>query len=264
MRNILITGHNSYVGRNLKNYLSKWPNEYAVDGISVRDDSWKKIDFSKYDIIYHVAAIVHKKETREMKIIYDKVNKDLPIEIATKAKKEGTKQFIFLSTMAVYGEDGNLDKNVVIGKKTETNPKTYYGSSKLLAEIELGKLNDSKFKVVILRPPLIYGSNCSGNYAKLEKLAKIVPIFPMIDNYRSMLNIEKLNEYVKEYIDNELEGLFLPQDDQYVNTSLLVEKIANRNGKKIYLSKSLGFIVKLVGKKINLVQKIFGNLIYEK
>ena len=264
MKNILITGQNSYVGTNLKKYLGKWPDEYKIDAISVRDGEWKKKDFSQYDVIYHVAAVVHKKERPEMKGFYDIVNKELPIEVATKAKNEGTKQFIFVSTMAVYGEDGNLDKNVIISKKTETNPKTYYGKSKLLAEIELNKLNNDKFKVVILRPPLIYGSNCTGNYARLEKLALNLPIFPMIDNQRSMLYIDKLSEYVKGYIDGEVEGLFLPQDDEYVNTSLLVKKIATDNGKKMHLSKIFGLIVKSTGKRFNLVQKVFGNLIYKK
>ncbi|HEY8803597.1 MAG TPA: NAD-dependent epimerase/dehydratase family protein [Clostridium sp.] len=264
MRNILITGQNSYVGTSLKKYLSKWPDEYKIDAISLRDDAWKKKDFSQYDVIYHVAAVVHKKEKPEMKSFYDIVNKDLPIEVATKAKNEGTKQFIFMSTMAVYGENGNIDENVVLAGTTKTNPKTYYGQSKLLAEIELNKLDDDKFKVVILRPPMIYGPNCPGNYSRLEKLANIVPIFPMIDNHRSMLHIDKLSEYVKGYIDNEREGLFLPQDDQYVNTSLLVQKIAKDNGKKIYLSKALGLIVKLIGKRVSMVNKIFGNLVYEK
>lgn len=264
MKNILIIGQHSYVGTNLKKYLSKWPDEYKIDAISVRDGEWKKKDFSQYDVIYHVAAVVHKKERPEMKSFYDKVNKELPIEVATKAKNEGIKQFIFVSTMAVYGQEGKIDHDVVIGKETECNPKTYYGKSKLLAEIELNKLNDDKFKLVILRPPMIYGPNCPGNYSRLEKLATVVPIFPMIDNHRSMLNADKLSELVKGYIDNEIDGLFLPQDDKYVNTSLLVKKIANDNGKKLYLSKTLGFLVKLFGKKINLVQKVFGNLVYEK
>ena len=264
MIKILITGQNSYLGTSLKKYLSKWPDTYEIDAISLRDDEWKKKDFSRYDVIYHLAAVVHKKEKLEMKSLYDKVNKDLTIEVAVKAKNEGMKQFIFMSTMSVYGEEGNLDKNVVIGQKTETNPKTYYGKSKLSAEIELDKLNDDKFKVVILRPPMIYGSNCTGNYARLERLALSLPVFPMIDNQRSMLYIEKLNEYVKGYIDEGVEGLFLPQDEQYVNTSLLVKKIAVENGKKMYLSKVLGFIVKLMGKRLNLVKKVFGNLIYEK
>ena len=130
-----------------------------------------KIDFSQYDVIFHVAAVVHMKEKPEMESLYLKVNRDLPIEVAIKAKNQGIKQFIFMSTMAVYGEDGKLDEEIVIGLNTASNPNTYYGKSKLLAEIELNKLNDDKFKVVTLRPPMVYGPNCTGNYARLQKFA---------------------------------------------------------------------------------------------
>lgn len=264
LRKILITGKKSYVGTNLKKWLTQWPDKYSVDSISLRNDEWKNKDFSKYDVLFHTAAIVHKKEKREMEDIYYKINRDLTIEVAKKAKEEGVKQFIFMSTMAVYGQEGKIGEEVIITRKTKPSPKTYYGKSKLEAEFELNKLSDDKFSVVILRPPMIYGPNCPGNYAKLKKLALITPVFPMINNRRSMLYIDKLCQYVKEYIDDEVEGVFLLQDDEYVNTSLLVKKIAEENGKKIYLSKSMGWMIKLFGKRVNLINKVFGNLIYDR
>lgn len=264
MKNILITGENSYVGKSVGNYLCKSPDKYSIDFISLRNDEWKKIDFSRYDVLFHVAAMVHKKEKPEMESMFNKVNRDLAIEVAKKAKNEGIVQFIFISTMSVYGTDGEIGKDVVLGPSTATNPKTYYGKSKLSAEIELNKLNDDEFKVLVLRPPMIYGPNCTGNYARLEKFALHSPIFPMIDNKRSMLSIYKLCEDVSGYIDQEKHGLFLPQDDSYVNTSLLVKKIAGENGRRLYLSKTLGFIVKLAFKRVNILKKIFGNLVYEK
>lgn len=264
MKNILITGENSYLGKSLERYLSKWPDKYNIDFISLRNNKWKSKDFSSYDVVYHVAAIVHKKENSQMEKLYNEVNKDLTIQLAEKSKNEGINQFIFLSTMAVYGTDGEIGGNLVIGMGTKTNPKTLYAKSKLAAEKELNKLNDDKFKVLILRPPIIYGPNCTGNYSRLEKFALKSPLFPMIDNQRSMLHIDKLSEDVKGYIDNRIDGLFLPQDELYVNTSLLVKKIALENGRKIYLSRGIGFIVKLFAKKINLFIKIFGNLVYEK
>jgi nucleoside-diphosphate-sugar epimerase len=264
MKNILITGKNSYIGKSLEKHLSENPDKYNIDFISLRNDEWKNIDFSKYDVLFHVAAVVHKKEKSEMESLFIKVNKDLSVEVATKAKNEGVKQIIFISTMSVYGTDGEIGEEVVIGPATATNPTTYYGESKLAAEIELNKLNDDKFKVLVLRPPMIYGPNCTGNYARLEKFALKSPIFPMIDNKRSMLGIDKLCEYVKGYIDEGRCGLSLPQDDLYVNTSLLVKKIAEENGRRVHLSKMLGFMVKLVGKRVNILKKIFGNLVYEK
>ncbi|RKD23103.1 hypothetical protein BEP19_12830 [Ammoniphilus oxalaticus] len=264
MKRILITGKNSYVGTNFQRWLENEPDKYMVESISVRDDAWKEKDFSKYDVVLHVAAMVHKKEQPEMERLYFEVNKELPLQIAIKAKKSGVKQFIFMSTMAVYGEEGKVDREVIITRGTLPNPKTFYGKSKLRAEYELKKISDESFKIAILRPPIIYGPNCPGNYSRLESLAKKVPIFPLIDNKRSMLHIKSLCKMLDELIEGKKEGLFLPQDDEYVNTSLLVKDLGKQRGRKIYLSRFVGWLIRLVGKNNNLVKKVFGNLVYER
>lgn len=264
MKKILITGANSYVGTSLEKWLSKEPNKYRVDTVDMKDRAWKNKDFAQYDVVFHVAAIVHQKEKKNMKEQYFKINRDLSIQVAKKAKQSGVSQFIFMSTMAVYGEVGKIGQPVIITQNTPVNPKTLYGASKEEAEKELRKLNDDQFKVVILRPPMIYGPNCPGNYARLEKLANKIPIFPLVENKRSMLHIDKLCQYIKCYIDNEASGIFFPQDDEYVNTSLLVKEIAEKNGKVMYLSKTLGKVIMIIGQRVNILNKVFGNLIYEK
>lgn len=264
MKNILITGANSYIGTSFEKWLEKYPDKYNVDTVNMRGESWKEKDFSEYDVVFHVAAVVHIKEKYDNKELYFKVNRDLSIEVAKKAKEASVSQFIFMSTMAVYGEEGKLGQELVINRNTSINPKTLYGLSKVEAEAELNKLNDDNFKIVILRPPMVYGPNCPGNYARLEKLAIKSPIFPMIDNKRSMLHIDKLCQYVKEYIDNNVEGLYFPQDDEYVNTSLMVKELATKNGRSIHLSRIGGIFMKLIGRRVNLINKIFGNLVYEK
>lgn len=264
MKNVLVTGKNSYIGTHLENRLMREPDKYKVDVVDMKDGLWKKKDFSSYDVVFHVAAVVHQKEKSDMKELYFKVNRDLPIEVAKKAKESGVSQLIFMSTMAVYGEEGKFGQDIVINRNTLVNPKTFYGISKVEAEEELNKLNDGTFKVVVVRPPMVYGPNCPGNYARLEKLAVKSPVFPMIDNRRSMLHIDKLCYFIKEYIDSEAEGLYFPQDDKYVNTSLMVKNLAEKNGKSIHLSKAAGLIIKLIGKRVNLINKVFGNLVYEK
>ena len=264
MKRILITGADSYIGTSVEKWLGQYPDRYYVDTVDMKKDTWREKDFSPFDVVFHVAAVVHQKEQPEMKELYFKVNRDLPIEVAKKVKEAGVSQFIFMSTMAVYGEDGKLGEEVVINRNTPVNPKTFYGVSKVEAEEELNKLNDNSFRVVVLRPPMVYGPNCPGNYARLEKLAVKSPIFPLIDNKRSMLHIDKLCQFVKEYIDEEARGLFFPQDDEYVNTSLMVKGLAEKNGKTIHLSKTAGLIIKLIGKRVDLINKVFGNLVYEK
>src|SRR5699024_10168300 len=189
MKKILITGENSYIGGMFKNWVEQWPDKYKVDEISVRGDEWKEADFSSYDTIFHVAGIVHTKENKDNIDQFYKINRDLTIEIANKAKNEGIKQFIFMSTMNVYGMTTG-----VITKDIPCSPKTAYGRSKLEAESLLLELQDEKFNVSIIRPPMVYGPNTVGNYVSLSKLAKITPIFPNINNQRSMIFINNLSE----------------------------------------------------------------------
>ncbi len=264
MKKILITGKSSYIGNEFEKWVIKNNKNYEIEKISLRDNSWKALDFSKYDVILHLSAIVHQNEKNNNFEMYEEINTKLPIEIALKAKNNNVSQFIFMSTMAVYGEDGEIGQKIVINKNTSTNPKTMYGKTKLMAEKELKKLDDESFKVAILRPPMVYGDNCVGNYARLEKLSKVSPIFPLVDNERSMVSAERLSELISEYIDTEATGIYLPQDNEYVNTSMLVKNLGNTYGRRIYLCKFLGLFIMIFCKKIGMFKKMFGNLVYEK
>jgi len=259
---ILITGKNSYVGTSLEKWLSREPAKYEIKTADMIDGSWEAIDFSIFDVVFHVAAVVHKKERRKSRDIYFKVNRDLAVEVAHKAKKSGVKQFVFMSSMAVFGEIGKVGEDLVIHDNTPVNPKSFYAESKAAAERAMLKLKDEAFKIVILRPPMVYGHGCPGNYSLLEKLALKSPVFPMIENKRSMISIDKLCQEIKYHMDNESSGTFHPQDDKYVNTSLLVKEIALNNGKKIHLSRAAGAMIVFAGRNIGIIKKVFGNLVY--
>jgi UDP-glucose 4-epimerase len=260
---ILITGNKSYVGMNLKRWLSQWPDKYSVDFVSLRNDEWKIKDFSKYDVLFHVAAIVHKKEELEMEDIYYKINRDLTVEVAKKAKAEGIKQFIFMSSMSVYGLEGKIGEEVVITKDTRCIPTTLYGKSKLEAENKLKKLEDEQFCIAIIRAPMVYGPNCPGNYTRLKKLVMKTRVFPMVNNKRSMIFIDNLCEFIRLLIDNREHGLFFPQNKEYVNTSELVRLITKENSKNIYFSRILTYGINLFGKRVSVLNKVFGNLVYD-
>ena len=256
MKSILITGKNSYIGTSLENWLMREPDKYKVDTVSTRDDAWKKKDFSQFDVVFHVAGIAHIKETKENQDLYYKVNRDLAYEIAQKAKQDGVGQFIFLSSMSVYGiENGVIDKN------TPLKPNSAYGKSKLEAEELIKELQDDMFTVATLRPPMVYGKGCKGNYPRLARLALKTPIFPKVDNKRSMIYIDNLSEFVKQLIDNRSSGLFFPQNAEYVNTSEMVSLIAEAHGKKIVMTKLFNPLLQLL--KTNTVNKVFGDLVYD-
>lgn len=260
MKRILITGENSYIGTSFQEWLAQYPTEYEIEAISVRGERWKEVDFSKYDSILHLAGIAHVSTDPNMEEKYYQVNRDLTIEIAKKAKKEQVKQFIFMSSIIVYGD--STTENRVITKETVPTPSNFYGNSKLQAEKGIQPLITPDFNVVIIRPPMIYGKGSKGNYPKLAKLAKVTPIFPDFPNERSMLHIDNLCELIKLLIDYQESGLFLPQNEEYVNTGQLVQEIARVHGRKVKLVKWFNPVIRILF-NISIVNKLFGNLVYE-
>ena len=261
MKRVLITGKNSYIGTSLENWLMREPDKFRVDTIDMKDGSWKNADFSQYDVVFHVAGIAHVSSDPKMEDLYYKVNRDLTIETAEKAKAEGVKQFIFMSSIIVYGDSSSSKR--VIDRNTVPTPSNFYGNSKLQAEEGIKDFESDDFKIVVLRPPMIYGKGSKGNYPKLANMAKKIPVFPDIDNERSMLHIDNLCEFIKVMIDHEETGLYFPQNKEYVKTSELVRMIAEVHGKKIMMTKVFNPMLRLMF-GIGIVNKVFGNLVYEK
>lgn len=266
MKRVLITGADSFVGTSVQRYLRMWPDKYTVTTVGTKDGEWKNIDFSFFDSIYHVAGIAHSDTghvSEERKAFYYKVNTDLAIEVANKAKAEGVRQFIFMSSAIIYGNSAPIGKRKIITKQTPYDPANFYGDSKVQAEKGILPLTSKEFRVVILRCPMIYGRGSKGNFPILEKIAKKLPLFPKIDNSRSMLYVGNLAEFVRLMIDNEEEGIFWPCNREWSNTSELVKMIASSHGKNIMLIPGFSWFLKGLSHLTGYVNKAFGNLTYE-
>jgi nucleoside-diphosphate-sugar epimerase len=264
MKRILITGANSYIGTSFEKWMAQWPEEYQVDSVGMRNGEWKELDFSSYDTIFHVAGIAHQDAKADQEDLYYKVNRDLTVEVAQKAKAEGVKQFIFMSSMIVYGASSKIGETKIITRDTVPEPINFYGNSKLQAEQGILPLQSEGFDVVVIRPPMIYGKGSKGNYPLLAKFSKFMPIFPNVDNQRSMLHIDNLTEFIRLIINYQERGIFFPQNKEYVKTSEMVKIIGDVNNNKIILTNSLNIIITLVSNRFALINKIFGSLIYEK
>lgn len=263
MMRVLVTGKNSYAGTQFAKRIIELNNGWEIDFISVRDNGWENKDFSQYDAVYHVAGIVHKKETAENEDLYYKVNRDLTYQLALKAKCEGVKSFVFLSTMAVYGLIGKIGEDTIITKKTEAVPTSHYGKSKLEAEEFLENLQSQEFNVSVLRIPMIYGPNCPGNYSSLSELARKTTIFPKINNRRSMIFIDHLSDVVAYIIERKLSEVLMVKNPDDVSTLELVCIIGRCHGNRIYKSSLLGFIFKTFGNRVTTFRKMFGNIVFE-
>ena len=265
-KRVLVTGVNSYIGNAFQSYMEQYPEEAVVDGISVRNDAWKTLDFSGYDCVFDVAGIAHADTghvSEEVKKRYYAVNCDLTVALAQKAKEEGVRQFIFMSSAIVYGDSAPIGFQRMITRDTPPAPADFYGDSKLQAEKGILPLADDHFKIAVLRPPMIYGKGSKGNYPVLSKMAQKLPAFPKVENCRSMLYIGNLVEFVRLVIKNEESGFFFPQNGQYSNTSQLVQMIAEAHGKHIILVGGCTVPLRLLSQATGLVNKAFGSLAYD-
>ena len=269
MRNVLITGKGSYVGTSVGEWLER-DGRYKVTYLDMVGNEWRSFDFSGFDSVYHVAGIAHadiSNVSEETKRMYYAVNCDLAVETAMKARDAGVRQFIYMSSLLVYGDRGSssVKEKMIIDKDTEPQPTNFYGDSKWQAELKLRTLDTEEFHVAILRPPMIYGKGCKGNYPVLAKIALKVPVFPDFPNERSILYIGNLAEFVRLLIDNGEGGVFFPQNAETVSTADLVKAIAKVHGKKIRVTRALNWAVYLAGRlpgKIGvLTNKAFGSLV---
>lgn len=276
MKKILITGANSYIGNVFRQYMDANQAEHQesrwlIDSISLQDDAWEQASFSGYHTILHMAGIAHAdvgKVSKEGREQYYRVNRDLAVRAAKKARAEGVRQFVYMSSVIIYGDSAPVGRQKHITADTAPAPANFYGDSKYQAETELQKLTTAVFQVAIVRAPMIYGKGSRGNFSLLLKLAKRTPVFPDIQNQRSMLYVENLAEFIRLLTEAGTGGIFYPQNAEYVSTAEMVRLIGKALGRKIRLWRLLNLPVRLAAKmpgKIGaMAGKAFGSLTIDK
>lgn len=256
MKNVLIVGENSYIGNHLEEIL-KINDSVNVKKISFRNNNWKKISYENFDTVVHLAAVVHNRNADND--LLNKVNTHDAIEIAKLSKSKGIKHFIFLSTMGVYSQ-----KESEIKISTKVSPSNKYATSKLNAERELQLMSSDKFNVSIVRPPIVYGKNAPGNFLSFEKMALLLPIFPKYNNRRSMIYIKNLAEFLRLLIINGENGIYYPQNNEYINTFEMFKIISKLNGKKLISLPFMSKLLEIFSQNNSTFNKVFGDFYYSK
>lgn len=230
MNRILITGTQSFIGTNFR----KLSRNQNIREVSLKEKLSETIDFKQFDIILHLAAIVHQSKKIPQQE-YFAVNRDLCITVAIDAKKAGVRHFIFLSTIKVYG---NVNKGTdQWTEDSECYPDDAYGRSKYEAEIELRKLESPEFRVAIIRTPIVYGAGVSANILKLIKLIEKFPFLPFrdVNNNRHYTYVGNLIGFIDKIIEIRASGTFIVMDDSPISTTNLVQTIAHFMHRKLFL-----------------------------
>lgn len=260
---VFITGQTSYIGSTLAQYLESLPS-IQVRYNTAQVEQYAEVDFREVDVIVHTMELTHRNQDEFLASQYQQVNCDFTVEMAKKAKEQGVQQFVFMSSIAIFGCKSHMQRKVVIDEETFPIPTTAYGKSKRAAERQLAQLEDNHFKVAIIRPPIVYGPNCPGSYAQLRKWAKWLPIMPDIENERSMLFIDNLVECITQIITYGDRGYFHPQDSEYHHISNVVQEIRAVHDKQLFRSKFAGTIVRKFLWRFKMINHLFGHLTYAK
>ncbi len=263
MKKILMIGLHSYIGQAFQKYMQAYAEQYQIDVVSSRNHAWENISFGDYDCVLHLAGIAHVNAKADMEAAYYEINRDLTIACCQKAKAEGAKQFLFLSSIIVYGQGKKLEKKY-IHLQTKPNPDGFYGDSKLQAERGILEKQTDAFTVTIVRPPMVYGNSSKGNYPKLAKLACRLPFFPAYQNERSMIYIENLCECIRLLIEEKKAGIFHPQNRETVQVERLVQTIAKVHGKTVKTIPGFSWAIRLCSHVTPLCNKVFGTLVYDR
>lgn len=257
MSNILVIGDSSYIGNAFLSHLRDH-TDHRAEGMSLRDPAWESRSFVGFDAVFFAVGLTHVKETAENAAQFFAVNRDMALACARKARTEGVRQFIYMSSMSVYGMYQG-----VITPQTPPHPITNYGRSKLEAEEDLRLLENENFKICILRPPMVYGKNCKGNYRSLVRLVRKMPVFPRIQNSRSVLSIENLCGFLTLAVERELFGLYFPQNRERICTTDMACWIAEGLGKRLLLSRTAAAATRCLMPFSRMARKAFCSLTYE-
>lgn len=257
MKRVFITGKNGGLSIAVSEYLQK-KGGVDADRISLRGDSWKRESFSGVDSIVHIAGVTPQNAASPDD--YYTVNTELTEALARKCKRDGVRQFIYISSMAVYGITQSMD----IGKGTVTedfplNPGSDYGKSKLLAEKAVRGLEDDSFSVAVIRVPSIYGKGKTEYIDQYRYLAQKLPVIPRAfeQHYKSAVCVDNLCELIRLVITEDASGIICPDDGQYCAADFCSAIFPNK--KK---SRAVGRLIEMFLKKNDRILDYYGTLCY--
>jgi nucleoside-diphosphate-sugar epimerase len=255
---ILLTGGTGFVGRRFAEY-----NKHKFDIITVnlRQVSVEEIDFSGITAVVHMAGLAHQLK-KTPAAAYFAVNTELTELLARRAEASGVPQFIYISSVKVYGEGSSQ----VITEQTPCSPEDDYGKSKLAAEDILKKMENASFKVAIVRPPVIFGPYVKGNMLRIMRLVQKNRFLPFkgVNNKRSMIFVDNLVEFVNAIISKQQAGTFLPAEENPLSTEELINFIHqgfDSQSRLIKLPEPLVIIIKLMFPGLH--KRLFGSFIID-
>lgn len=286
MSSILVTGASGFIGTHLGSILSErgydctaivrsseiicenYQHTIAVGDISSSTE-WGEI-LDDVDCIIHLAAKAHviHYDVKNALDEFMKVNRDGTLNLARQALSAGVKRFIYISSIGVLGNK-TTDKS--FSNMSIPNPAESYAISKLEAEYGLMEMaKEAEMEVVIVRPPLVYGSGAPGNFNRLLQLINKTNVLPFgsLKAKKSMISLHNLCHFITHCIHhpNAANRAFVVSDGVDFSVDALIEMIAKDMGKRMLNLPFPIILLKLAGillNKSSAITKLSGSLIVD-
>ncbi|WP_418113773.1 NAD-dependent epimerase/dehydratase family protein [Vibrio scophthalmi] len=273
---LVITGSSGFIGKKLVESLSNREKLLLLRGTASNfrggvlyshspNELLKHRDaFSKNSVIIHLAGLAHVKGSS--KEAFEEANVLYPVELFKAAENLNVKRFVFVSSIGVNGESTSF--GAPFAPNSIASPHSEYARSKYRAELKLKELaKNSRVELVIVRPPLVYGSSAPGNFSLLTKfVAKIgVTPFGLASNRRSFVSVENLCSLLEICADHPRAAgnTFLASDNETVSIKEFTDAIAKGQGTRVYHLPVPITLIRILGKvmgKSSVVDQLFGNL----
>jgi nucleoside-diphosphate-sugar epimerase len=253
-----VTGATGFVGQRLLEYNKK---RFDIVPVALRTQDPATLNLQGVDAVVHLAGKAHDMGQVDDSV-YFTINYELTKTLADRAKKQGVKQFVYISSTKVYGDDVHETLN----EQSTCTPTDAYGASKLKAEQYLQSISSDAFKVAIVRPPLVYGPRVKGNVIRLLHLAnKNYPLpFGNSRNARSMVFIDNLIELINTIVIKGATGVFVAGDLEPVSTDKLISLIRKYLGNNKGLISVPGIFRSIIKKvKPGLYIRLFGSFVVD-
>lgn len=275
---VLVTGATGFIGRHLCDELAK--GAWSVRGTtrSARSDMRAepvvipKIDgatdwsaaLAGVSTVVHLAAETSARSNADEASLME-TNVAGTERLARAAAQAGVERMVFMSSVKVNGE---VTRGIPFRASDPPAPADAYGRSKARAEESLRAVaRDSALKLVILRPPLVYGPGVAGNFLRLVQLVdKRLPL-PLagVRNVRSLVGVRNLVHLVRHCLDTSatVGGTFLVSDGVDLSTPNLIRLIARHLGQPARLFHMPPMLLSGIGRltgKSEMVERLIGSL----
>jgi nucleoside-diphosphate-sugar epimerase len=241
--NILFTGKTGFIGRNIT-------QDYDFIDLKSDENTW---GLKGYDCIIHLAGLAHGQFSYQD---YQSVNVDLTLTLAKRAIFFGVSRFVFISTM-------NISWLELAGEPFDAATSSKYQAECALAD--LSKASD--LEIVIVRVPLVYGSEAPGKFGTLSKLVKALPFLPfgLSDNKRDFMAVQNLADLLLTCAKhpNAAGHTFLASDGETVSIKAFTNAIAkglNKTLIQLPIPISLMRLAALIMGKSAMAEQLLGNL----